>query len=294
MCDERTSRDNRRWLEQHGISRREFGRFGSMTALLAALPALADAAYVVDEEVSIATPDGNADAYWVHPEAGSHAAVILWPDIVGMRTAKRLMGKRLAQSGYAVLVVNPYYRTVAGQVVEDGQTFGDPGVREKLMPHAQSLSPATCLTDGRAFVEWLDRQSAVDTTRPIGAMGYCMTGSYVFRLAADMPGRIGAGASFHGGGLVTEAADSPQRLVARMRPGAGILVAIAENDHAREPQAAGELKAAFAEADGVYGEVEVYEGTRHGWCPIDSAVYHQAQAERAWNRMLRLFGHHLA
>lgn len=292
MCDEITNREDQAWLAQRGITRRQFGKYSSVAAVLAALPPVANATYVVDEDVEIETPDGTADAYWVRPSTGTHAAVILWPDIVGMRTAKRMMGKRLAQSGYAVLVVNPYYRTATGQIIEDGQTFGDPGVRDMLMPHARSLSPETCVSDGRTFVRWLDRQPEVDTSRKIGSMGYCMTGSYVFRLAADMPDRIGAGASFHGGGLVSDAENSPHRLVSQMSPDAGILVAIAENDDARDPDAKVALREAFADSP-VEGEVEVYAGTQHGWCPLDSAVYHQAQAERAWNRMLLLFDNHL-
>lgn len=293
MCDEITELENKDWLKQRGMTRREFGVAASLTAAVAALPPVANAVYVVDEDVVVETPDGMADAYWVRPSTGKHPAVILWPDIVGIRTAKRMMGKRLAQSGYAVLVVNPYYRTHAGQVVEDGQTFGDPGVRDILMPHARALSPETCVSDGRAFVDWLDSQPEVDTSKKIGSMGYCMTGSYVFRLAAAMPERIGAGASFHGGGLVSDADNSPHKLVGQMADDAGILVAIAANDDERDPDAKVALKAAFEDSP-VYGEVEVYEDTQHGWCPLDSAVYHQAQAERAWNRMQLLFDNHLS
>lgn len=133
-----------------------------------------------------------------------HAAVIVWPDIVSIRPAFRAMGKRLAESGYSVLVVNPYYRTARGAVVPEGKTFQDPGIRELLMPHARSLSPETCVTDGRAFVEYLDSQPSVDTNRKIGTTGYCMTGSYTMRLAAAIPDRIGAGGSFHGGGLASK------------------------------------------------------------------------------------------
>ncbi len=292
MCDEITNREDKAWLKQHGITRRQFGKYSSLAAMLAALPPVANAAYVVDEDVEIETPDGMADAYWVRPSTGAHAAVILWPDIVGIRTAKRMMGKRLAQSGYAVLVVNPYYRTHRGQVVEDGQTFSTPGVRDMLMPHARSLSPETCVSDGGAFISWLDAQPEVDTSRKVGTMGYCMTGSYVFRLAAAYPDRVGAGASFHGGGLVSDADNSPHKLISRMADDAGILVAIADNDDERQPEAKDVLRASFDDA-GIFGEVEVYADAQHGWCPLDSAVYHQAQAERAWNRMQLLFDNHL-
>jgi carboxymethylenebutenolidase len=201
------------------------------------------------------------------------------------------MGKRLAESGYAVLVVNPYYRTVKGQVVPDGKTFRDPGIREMLMPHAQTLSPETCVADGRALVSFLDAQPAVDTKRKIGTTGYCMTGSYTIRLAAAMPDRIGAGGSFHGGGLATDAEDSPHLLAQHMK--AGFLVAIAANDDERNPQEKVKLREAF-DANNVRAEIEVYEDTLHGWCPPDSAVYNEAQAERAWSRLLALFERELA
>jgi carboxymethylenebutenolidase len=201
------------------------------------------------------------------------------------------MGKRLAESGYSVLVVNPYYRTAKGQVVPDGKTFRDPGIRDLLTPHARSLSPETCVTDGRALVRFLDSQPSVDTDRKIGTTGYCMTGSYTMRLAAAIPDRIGAGGSFHGGGLATDEEDSPHLLAPRMK--AGFLIAIAENDDERRPEEKGRLREAFHTA-GVEAEIEVYEGTLHGWCPPDSAVYNEAQAERAWKRLLALFERELA
>ena len=234
----------------------------------------------------VETPDGMADCYFVHPASGSHAAVIVWPDIVSIRPAFRAMGKRLAESGYSVLVVNPYYRTVKGAVVPEGKTFRDPGIRELLMPHARTLSPETCVRDGRAFVEYLDKQPSVDTNRKIGTTGYCMTGSYTMRLAAAIPDRIGAGGSFHGGGLATDEEDSPHLLASKMK--AGFLIAIAANDDERDPEAKVLLREAF-DANDVSAEIEVYEDTLHGWCPPDSAVYNKAQAERAWSRLLALF-----
>jgi carboxymethylenebutenolidase len=291
MCDERTIRDNDAHLREHGVTRREFGKTGAGLALALMLPPVANALDVTEENVRVPTPDGTADCYFVRPTEGEHAAAIVWPDIVGIRDAFRMMGKRLAQSGYSVLVVNPYYRTVKGAAVPEGSKFGDEGVREKLMPHARSLSPSTCVTDGRAFVAYLDAQPSVDTDRMIGTMGYCMTGSYAFRLAAAIPGRIGAGASFHGGSLVTERDNSPHRLVPKIR--AGMLVAIAANDDERDPRAKTVLREAF-DAAGGNAEIEVYENTLHGWCPPDSAVYNEAQAERAWSRLLALFERELA
>jgi carboxymethylenebutenolidase len=291
MCDELTNKDAEEYLRQSRLTRRDFGRLGTTAALALLLPRAADALDVVEEEVLVETPDGKADGYFVHPAEGRHAAVIVWPDIVGIRPAFRAMGKRLAESGYSVLVVNPYYRTAKGQVVPDGKTFRDPGIRELLMPHARSLSPATCVTDGRALVKFLDGQPSVDTSRKVGTMGYCMTGSYTLRLAAAIPDRIGAGASFHGGGLATDEDDSPHLLAPKMK--AGFLIAIAENDDERRPEEKVRLREAF-DAAGVEAEIEVYEGTQHGWCPPDSAVHHEAQAERAWKRLLALFERELA
>ena len=286
MCDELTEKDNDEYLRKNQLTRRKFGQHGVAAAIAMMLPPVANAVDVVEQDVTVDTPDGDADCYFVHPASGAHAAVIVWPDIVGIRPAFRAMGKRLAQSGYSVLVVNPYYRTHKGAVVPAGKTFRDPGIRDLLMPHAQSLSPETCVTDGRAFVEYLDQQSSVDTARKIGTTGYCMTGSYTMRLAAAIPDRIGAGGSFHGGGLATDAEDSPHLLVPKMQ--AGFLIAIAESDDKRDPEAKQLLRDAYDAAD-LEAEIEVYEGTNHGWCPPDSAVYHEAQAERAWSRLLALF-----
>lgn len=291
MCDEITEKDNEEYFRKQGLTRREFSKLGMGAAMVMMLPPVANALDIVEEEVLVETPDGEADCYFVHPAAGAHAAVIVWPDIMGIRTSFRMMGKRLAESGYSVLVVNPYYRTAKGPVIEDGESFGEPAVRERLMPHARSLSPETCVTDGQAFVKYLDQQSSVDTSRKIGTTGYCMTGSYTMRLAAAMPERIGAGGSFHGGGLASDSPGSPHLLAPRMK--AGFLIAIAENDDEKDPNAKVLLREAFDDA-GVDAEIEVYEGTLHGWCPPDSRVYNKAQAERAWSRLLVLFERELA
>lgn len=291
MCDELTAKDAEEYLRRNAITRREFGKRGAGAALAMMLPPAANAMDVTEQDVMVETPDGTADCYFVHPSTGSHAAVIVWPDIVSIRPAFRVMGKRLAESGYSVLVVNPYYRTARGAVVPEGKTFRDPGIRELLMPHAQTLSPETCVRDGRAFVEYLDKQPSVDTNRKIGTTGYCMTGSYTMRLAAAIPDRIGAGGSFHGGGLATDEDDSPHLLASKMK--AGFLIAIAANDDERDPNAKVLLREAFDSAN-VAAEIEVYEDTLHGWCPPDSAVYHEAQAERAWSRLLALFERELS
>jgi carboxymethylenebutenolidase len=291
MCDEQTNKDAEEYLRRQALTRRAFNKYGVATAVAMMLPPVANAMDVVEQDVMVPTPDGESDCYWVHPASGSHAAVIVWPDIVSIRPAFRAMGKRLAESGYSVLVVNPYYRTARGTIVPEGKGFRDPGIREMLMPHARSLSPATCVTDGKAYVSWLDQQPAVDTGRKIGTTGYCMTGSYTLRLAAAIPERIGAGGSFHGGGLVTDEADSPHLLAPKMK--AGFVIAIAENDDASDPEAKVTLREAF-DANDIEAEIEVYAGAMHGWCPPDSSVYNEAQAERAWSRMLALFERELA
>ncbi|WP_375205748.1 dienelactone hydrolase family protein [Hyphococcus sp.] len=292
MCDDNTVADNESYLKKKAaLSRRDFTTLAAGAGAAMILPAPANAMTVEESDVMVTTPDGEADAYFVHPSKGKHAGVIVWPDIMGIRPAFRQMGKRLAQSGYSVLVVNPYYRTVKGNVIEEGESFADPDVRERLIPFARSLSPETTVTDGKAFVEFLDKSGAVDKKRNIGVTGYCMTGSFAMRCAAAMPDRIGAIGSFHGGGLATDEPDSPHLLVPQMK--ATALIAIAENDDERDPDAKAILREAY-DAAGLPANIEVYEGAMHGWCPPDSRVYNHAQAEHAWSHLLTLFADALA
>ncbi len=288
MCDENALRDAEEALRRRGgtLTRRRFTAVAAGAAAAAMLPRGVVASGVTGSNVLVQTPDGEADCYFVHPESGSHAGVIVWPDILGLRPAFRAMGDRLAGSGYSVLVVNPYYRTARSPVVLEGASFADQATRDTVFPLARSLTPDTNVTDAGAFVVFLDAQSAVDTGRKIGTTGYCMGGPMVMRTAAAIPDRIGAGASFHGGGLVTDAESSPHLLVPNMQ--ASFLIAIAENDDERDPEAKGALREAF-DAAGLAAEIEVYEGAMHGWCPPDSAVYNEPQAERAWARLLALF-----
>lgn len=282
MCDEDTLKDD----EQYLLSRREFNTLTASTALAMLLPRAANAMSVTEQDVEITTPDGVADCYFVHPSEEAHAAVLVWPDILGLRPSFRTMGKRLAESGYAVLTVNPFYRNERSPVVEVGDSFRDEAVRNKVLPYARALTPERTVSDGKAFVSWLDQQEAVDTKRGIGSTGYCMGGSMVMRTAAAIPNRIGAGASFHGGRLVTDQTDSPHLLVPKMK--AHFLFAIAENDDERQPEAKNVLRSVYDRA-GLPAEIEVYEGAMHGWCSLDSRVYHHEQAERAWARLLALF-----
>ncbi len=246
----------------------------------------ANAAATTESEVSITTPDGACDAYFVHPATGTAPAVLVWPDIFGLRPAFREMGKRLAEAGYAVLVVNPFYRTKKAPTSTPHADFEDPATRDALMGLAHSLTPETEVTDAKALTAWLDQQPAVDRSRKMGTTGYCMGGPLVMRTAATNPDRVGAAATFHGGGLVTDKADSPHLLIPKMK--AHFLVAIAANDDAKQPDAKGTLKAAFAQAS-LPANVEVFEGTMHGWCPPDSHVYNRDAAEKAWGELLVLF-----
>ena len=283
MCDERTVADTAKRLRDREITRRQFGAVSAGAGLAMLLPRAANAQAVTEAEVDVTTPDGVADSYFVHPASGAHPGVLIWPDAFGLRPAKRQMARRLAESGYSVLVVNQYYRSQRAPIA-DSTNFAE--LRDVLMPLMGTLSPETHVTDARAFVSFLDAQPSVDGNRKMGTMGYCMGGPITMRTAAALPDRIGAGASFHGGGLVTDQPDSPHLLVPRMT--AHYLFAIAENDDENEPEAKDVLREAFAEA-GLPAEIEVYAGALHGWCPPDTQVYNEAQAERAWSRLLALF-----
>jgi len=288
MCDDITELENQGFYEKH-YTRREFSLLAGGAAISLAFAGCAPGEAsegITAQDVVIETPDGPANAYFAHPSSGAHAAVLVWPDIVGLRPAFKMMAKRLAKDGYAALVINPYYRQTQEVLVEPGQTFRDPGVREKIIPFARALSQATNRADTNTFVDWLDGQSAVDTSRMIGTTGYCMGGPMTMIAAAERPDRIGAGASFHGGGLVRDNENSPHLLIPKMS--ADYLIAIADNDDKRAPDHKDVLRAAF-DAAGRKAEIEVYEGAQHGWCPPDSAVYDEAQSNKAWERKLALF-----
>jgi carboxymethylenebutenolidase len=262
-------------------SRRDVGTMAAAVGVAMMLPRAAHAVDVKESDVTITTPDGSCDAYFVAPTAGAHAAVLVWPDIFGLRPTKRQMGKRLAEEGYSVLVVNPFYRQQKAPTAPNGANTPIP----ELMPMMQALTPTTHVTDAKAFVAWLDARTEVDKGKKIGTIGYCMGGPIVMRTAAAVPDRIGAGGSFHGGGLTTNNPDSPHLLIPQMK--AQFLIAVAENDDMRDPMSKTILKDAFAAAK-LDAEIEVYKAA-HGWCPPDTQVYDQDEAERAWGRMLAMF-----
>ncbi|MCY4027606.1 MAG: dienelactone hydrolase family protein [Acidobacteria bacterium] len=288
MCDERTAADTVEHLRAKKLTRREFGAVSAGAGLAMFWPRAANAQDVTASEIDVTTPDGVADCHFVHPASGAHPGVLIWPDAFGLRPAKRQMARRLAESGYSVLVVNQYYRSQRAPIVETRNFAAEAATLRPLMG---TLNADTHVRDARAFVGFLDDQSSVDSNRKMGTMGYCMGGPITMRTAAALPDRIGAGASFHGGGLVTDRPDSPHLLVPQMT--AHYLFAIADNDDQADPEAKNALRKAFDDA-GLPAEIEVYEGALHGWCPPDTQVYHEAQAERAWSRLLALFERALA
>ena len=287
MCDQDYFEQDRQQYEARGlVTRKQFGvMLGAGVAML--LPKVANAAAVTESEVTITTPDGSADCYFVHPVSGAAPGVLIWPDIFGLRPAFRQMGKRLAESGYSVLVVNPFYRAKKAPTAEAG---GATPIQQ-VMPLARGLNETTHMTDAKAFVGWLDTQASVAKNRKIGTQGYCMGGPMAFRTAAAVPDRVGAVATFHGGGLVANAPNSPHLQAATSK--AQFLVAIAESDDTKAPNDKTALKETFAKAN-LPAEIEVYAGTAHGWCPPDSTVYSEPQAEKAWGRLLALYGKALA
>jgi carboxymethylenebutenolidase len=268
------------------VTRKQFGiMLGAGIAMM--LPKVANAAAVTEGDVSVKTPDGTADCYFVHPASGTAPGVLVWPDIFGLRPAFRQMGKRLAESGYSVLVVNPFYRAKHAPTADKGAATPI----QEVLPLAQALNETTHMTDAKAFIGWLDQQAPVAKNRKMGTQGYCMGGPMAFRTAAAMPGRVGAVGSFHGGGLVTEMPNSPHLQASKSK--AQFLVAIAANDDMRSPKEKDVLKETFAKAN-LQAEIEVYTGSAHGWCPPDSGVYSEPLAEKAWARLLALYGKALA
>ena len=287
MCDQDHFDEDREQFDARGlVTRKQFGMMlGTGMAMM--LPQVANAAAVAESDVSVTTPDGTADCYFVHPASGTAAGVLVWPDIFGLRPAFRQMGKRLAESGYAVLVVNPFYRVKKAPTADAGAATAI----QQLMPLAQGLNETTHMTDAKVFIGWLDQQPSVAKNRKIGTQGYCMGGPIAFRTAAAVPDRVGAVASFHGGGLVTKTSNSPHLQAAKSK--AQFLIAIAANDDERAPDDKNILKETFEKAN-LPAEIEVYTGAAHGWCPPDTTVYNQEQAEKAWSRLLVLYGKALA
>lgn len=272
-----------------GLSRRDFAAIGTAAALSGCAGGMGQASApgdLTERMVEITTKDGLADAFYVHPVKGQHAGIVMWPDVAGLREAKKIMARRLAAAGYAVLCVNPYYRGGPAPIMESFSEFRTPEGQAKIKPLRAALTPSAITADATAYVGFLDGDAAVDKKRKIGSNGYCMGGPFTVRTAAAVPGRVGAAASLHGGGLVTQDPDSPHRLLAATQ--ASYLFAIARNDDAQDPSVKDTLRRA-ADAAKRPAEIEVYAAD-HGWTVPDSPVYDPVEGDRAWQRMLALFG----
>jgi len=277
-------------------SRREFVALSAAVGVAAAARSMpAAAAGVVEQDVEIKTPDGNCDAALFHPAHGSHPGVLIWTDIFGLRPVFRDFGRRLAAAGYTVLVPNVYYRAARAPLFNDVGSFDfhSAADRARLQPLTAPLNAAGAIeTDATAHLKYLDAQAPADRTKRIGTQGYCMGGPLALRTAAIAGDRVGAAASFHGGGLVTDKPDSPHLLASKIK--AQTYIAIAASDDARQPVAKDKLREAFAAAN-VPAQIEVYAGTQHGWCVPDmprsgnQPVYSEPDAERAWQKLTALY-----
>ena len=295
MKDGETALAGKNWLQSilmddmknpEDPSRRDFVARSIAAGVVVATGSVSAAALALTETtVNIKTPDGTCDAAFVHPTSGTHPGVLFWPDGIGLRPSMRAMAKRLAEDGYSVLVPNPFYRVGKAPFWEDASRL-DAKEREKLPPLIASINaPGAAERDAAAFISWLDRQPSVNRSRKIGTQGYCLGGRLVMKTAATAPDRVGAGASFHGGGLVTDGPDSPHLLVPTIK--AKMYFAVASDDDKQQPDAKDRLREAFAAVNNP-AEIRVFAGL-HGWCVLDGRQYARADAEEAWAKLLSLY-----
>jgi carboxymethylenebutenolidase len=276
------------------VSRRDFIAMSVAAGIVAATGSASAAMPVSETDVTIKTPDGMCDAAFIHPTTGSHPGVIIWPDAFGLRPTMRDIGKRIAAEGYSVLVPNPFYRVAKAPVLDEDKvrSFNFQTDMAKIQPLMASINaPGAAEKDAVAFVAFLDSQSQVNKSKKIGTQGYCMGGPLVVKTCAAAPNRVGAGGSFHGGGLVTDKPDSPHLLASKIK--ARMYFGIASNDDMRQPDAKDKLKESFAAAQ-VPAEIEVYS-SKHGWCVADmphdasGPIYNMTDAERAWGKLVALY-----
>jgi carboxymethylenebutenolidase len=295
MMDEKDDFEKQKDEAASDLSRRDFIAMSVAAGIVAAAGSASAAMPVVETDVSVKTPDGMCDAAFIHPTTGSHPGVIIWPDAFGLRPSMRDIGKRIAAEGYSVLVPNPFYRLAKAPVIQDPSSFNfqNPADMAKLQPLMGSVNaPGAAEKDAVAFVAFLDAQKEVNKSKKIGTQGYCMGGPLVVKTAAAVPNRVGAGGSFHGGGLVSDKPDSPHLLASKIK--ARMYFGIASNDDMRQPDAKDKLKETFAAAK-VPAEIEVYPGALHGWCVPDMPqqngmpIYSKPDAERAWGKLVALY-----
>ena len=275
------------------LSRRDFIAMSVAAGIVAATGTASAAMPVVEKDVMVKTPDGMCDAAYIHPSTGSHPGVIIWTDAFGLRPSMRDIGKRIAAEGYSVLVPNPFYRVKPGPAVDNIATFNFQTDMAKIQPLMASINaPGNPEKDATAFVAFLDSQKEVNKNKKVGTQGYCMGGPLVVRTCAAVPNRVGAGGSFHGGGLVTDKPDSPHLLASKIK--GRMYFGIASNDDMRQPDAKDKLRDSFAAAH-VPAEIEVYSDALHGWCVADMPlqngmpIYNKPDAERAWGKLVALY-----
>ena len=273
------------------VSRRSFAVGAAATTIAMQSSIASGQSKVVEKDVNVPMEKGVADSALFYPEGkGSWPAVLVWTDILGLRPVFRELGHRLAAQGYVVLVPNPFYRNAHAPVVDGSFDFSKPEDRAKVMPLAAALTAEANISDAKYYIEFLDAQPHTDKNKKMGVQGYCMGGPLTFRTAATVPERIGAAATFHGGGLVTDKPDSPHLMIPRMK--AEVYCAVADNDDKRDPTVKDKLKEAFAAAH-LKATVEVYQGCNHGWTVRGSQVYNEAGAERAWAELTALYKRNL-
>lgn len=288
MADEKELQEDR--VAAGDLSRRDFVTFSAAAVLGALAPsAWGDRPPVIESTVEVKTPDGTCDAAFFHPQHGSHPGVLIWPDSLGLRPVLRELGRRIAAEGYSALVPNHLYRSAKAPVFDASFNFQNPADRERYFRIVEPfLAPGAAERDAVAYIAFLDAQPQVNKEKKIGTHGYCLGGPFVLKTAAAMPDRVGAGASFHGGSLVTDKSDSPHLLAPKIK--ARLYFAIASDDDEREPQVKEKLKEAFA-AGKVRAEIELYPHAKHGWCVPDNkpAADNRQDAERAWGKLLALY-----
>jgi carboxymethylenebutenolidase len=270
------------------LARREFVKLSVVAGVGFAAVVTAKDLKIVETDVEVKTADGTCDAVFFHPGKGKHPGVLIWPDSGSLRPVFREIGRRLASEGYAVLVPNHLYRTAKAPVFP--ATFDPVKNPADAVFYRRITGPffaaGAVERDAIAYINFLDSQPQVRKSRKIGVLGYCLGGAYVLKSAALIPERVRAGGSFHGGFLATGKPDSPHLLAPKMK--ARLYLAIASDDDKREPEVKDKLRTAF-DAAKVHAEIEVFPDARHGFCVSDSKAFNQADAERAWSKLVALY-----